>query len=48
MPSAATWGQPEIIILNEPERQVPYAITDTLWTLTNDANKPIYKRETVS
>ena len=50
MPSAATWMDPEIIILSEvseKERQIPYDIT-YLWNLKYDTNELIYKIETDS
>ena len=50
MPSAATWMDPEIIILSEvseKERQIPYDIT-YMWNLKYDTNELIYKIETDS
>ena len=46
MPFAATWMDPEIIILNKVrERQISYDIT-YMWNLKNDTNGLNYKTET--
>ena len=49
MPFAATWIQPEIVILSEVksqrERQVSYNIT-YMWNLKYGTNEPIYRIET--
>ena len=49
MPFAATWMQPEIIILSKSERarQIPYDIT-YMWNLQCDTNEHIYETETDS
>ena len=49
MPFAATWLEPEIIILSksERERQIPYDIT-YMWNLKYDTYEPIYETETDS
>ena len=48
MPFAATWMDPDIIILCEiMERKVSYAITH-MWNLKYDTNELIYKIETGS
>ena len=48
MPFAATWMDPEIIILSEVgserERQIPYD-TMYMWNLKYDTNEPIYETE---
>ena len=47
MSIAATWMQPETIILRETsreERQIPYDITYT-WNLNYDTDEPIYETE---
>ena len=49
LPFAATWMDPEIIILSESdrERQIPYDIT-YMWNPKYDTNEPIYRTETDS
>ena len=45
MPFAASWRDPEIIILNQVrQRQISYDITYK-WNLKNDSNELIYKTE---
>ena len=47
MPSAATWMDPEIIILSEvsqTEKDKYHLIITYMWNLKNDTNELIYKR----
>ena len=50
IPSAATWMEPETLILSEMserERQIPYNIT-YIWNVIHGTNEPIYRKETNS
>ena len=45
MPFAATWFQPEIIILSEvSQKEIPYNIIYT-WNPKYNTNEPIYETE---
>ena len=46
MPFAATWMQPEIIMLSQVrKRKIPYEIS-YMWSLKYDTNEPTYETET--
>ena len=48
MPFAATWMQPEIIMLSQVrKRKIPYEIS-YMWSLKYDTNEPTYETETES
>ena len=48
MPFAATWMQPEIIMLSQVrKRKIPYEIS-YMWSLKYDTNEPTYETETDS
>ena len=44
MSFAATWMDPETIILSDRERQIPYDIT-LMWNLNKDTNALIYNQK---
>ena len=48
MPFAATWVQPEIIILSElsQKEKDEYDMITYMWNLIYDTNEPIYETET--
>ena len=48
MPSAATWMDPEIIILSEAsqEEKYKYHMISHMWNLIYDTNELIYETET--
>ena len=48
MPLAATWIQPEIIILSEVIQKDKYHTITSTWNLKYDRSAPIYKTETES
>ena len=46
MPFAATWMEPDILILSEISQKDKYHVIALIWDLIYGTNEPIYRTET--